>query len=223
MIISHTHKLIFFSNPKTGSESIRMKLEAINEETIVNFDETTSDSPFYSHMRPLELRSVFENRGLNYNDYNSIVMTRNPWARLVSTYENIYWNHIYRRKPLLRSKPTFQKWLVASKIDGEGGGGLGNRRWLTYGTYSLENYAGDENGKIIVNKVIKLEDVDREFNSYLRTIGLEKLAENAVPKINTLGSRKKKKKPYQEYYNEKTRALVQERYKCEIERFNYEF
>ena len=34
MIISHTHKLIFFSNPKTGSESIRMKLEAINEETI---------------------------------------------------------------------------------------------------------------------------------------------------------------------------------------------
>lgn len=149
---------------------------------------------------------------------------RNPWARLVSTYENIYWYHLYDKKPWFRKKPPFKQWLKAADNKGHGGGGKGNRRWLTYGTYSIENYAGDGNGNLLVDKIVKLESIDEQLNPYLREIGLGFLADKPVPRINTLSTRKPaRKKDFRRYYDDETQQLVADRYEFEIARFGYHF
>lgn len=224
MIISHTHKFVFYSNPKTGSESVRALLADINEETIVKFDKTSAEQPFYPHMRPVEVRQVFAQRGIDFDQYQHVVVTRNPWARLVSTYENIYWYHLHTKKPWFRHKPCFEKWLRDSRPDNQGGGGIGNRRWLTYGTYALQHFAGDEDGNLLTQHIIKLENIDIELPRALEQAGLIQYAHCHVPRVNTLENRKPaKRRRYNEFYSPATRDLVAERYQFEIDKFGYQF
>lgn len=86
MRICHAHKLIYLSIPKTASEAVRAYLDACADEPVVTFPETTPDQPFYSHMRPSEIRAVFDARGLDFDSYRCVVTVRNPFARLASLY-----------------------------------------------------------------------------------------------------------------------------------------
>ncbi|MEO0437712.1 MAG: sulfotransferase family 2 domain-containing protein [Pseudomonadota bacterium] len=124
MVISHKHKFIFFSNPKTGSEWIRLLLQDLQEEEVRTFRERSHEYAFYSHMRPVEARAAFRKLELEFDDYYRFVCIRNPWARLVSLYEMIRQNKhpdIERRVPWhaklanLRNQsgdPLFKRWLL---------------------------------------------------------------------------------------------------------------
>ena len=87
MRISHEHRFVFFASPKTGSRSVRKLLDAYAEIHGRPAHEVTADFPFYNHMRPVELRDVFSERGWDFDAYFKFVMVRNPWSRLVSLYE----------------------------------------------------------------------------------------------------------------------------------------
>ena len=90
MRISHKNKFIFFSNPKTGSESLREMLNPHSEIFDVPYKNTNSENPFYSHISPVEVQQIFFEKGLDFDSYYKIVCTRNPFNRLVSLYEMIY-------------------------------------------------------------------------------------------------------------------------------------
>ena len=60
MRISHRHRFVFFASPKTGSRSVRKLLDTHAEIHGRPADEVNADFPFYNHMRPLELRAVFD-------------------------------------------------------------------------------------------------------------------------------------------------------------------
>ena len=87
MIISHSLKFIFFSNPKTGSESIRALLAPYQEEDVRPYWQHEDLNTFYPHMTPDEAKQAFVSRGLPFHDYFRFSFTRNPWARLVSLFE----------------------------------------------------------------------------------------------------------------------------------------
>ncbi|MEJ2516381.1 MAG: sulfotransferase family 2 domain-containing protein [Gammaproteobacteria bacterium] len=174
MIISHSRRFIFFSNPKTGSESVRALLEPFQEEEVRPFREHRDESRFYPHMSPGEARQAFRLRGLDFDGYYKFTFTRNPWARLVSLYEMVHGHagsafRVRRRMAALASTltgascdPYFCRWLAQTRPDGPGAGGPDEERWQRFGTYAFENYVADERGSEGVDYVVRLEGMAEE-------------------------------------------------------------
>jgi hypothetical protein len=211
MRISHKNKFIFFSNPKTGSESLRAMLSPYSDVFDVHYKDRTDSHPYYSHIRPVELKAIFESQGLDFNNYNKIVCTRNPFDRMVSLY-----NMIYKKWPV---KPPFDYWLKNTQTYGKGGGGKNHERWRMYGTYALQHYIGDENGNPLVDKIICLEHFNEEIPKLFKTLGLPINDDFKIIKKNVRQSEKAVK----DYYSQKSIDLVKERYEWEINKFGYTF
>ncbi|MBT8268059.1 MAG: sulfotransferase family 2 domain-containing protein [Flavobacteriaceae bacterium] len=211
MRISHENKFIFFSNPKTGSESLREMLTPYSDVLDVSFKETTEKNPFYSHIRPVEVKKIFTERGFDYDSYYKIVCVRNPFNRLVSLYEMIF-----RKWPV---KPPFYLWLKSTSPSGKGGGGKNSDRWRMYGTYSLKNFISDENGTVLVDQIIQLERFKEEIPQLFKELNLDYSNNLKVVKKNV----RKRKKEVKDYYSEKSRQLVYDRYAWEIDKFGYAF
>jgi hypothetical protein len=211
MRISHRHKFILFSSPKTGSESIRALLDPLSDVRDVPISRTTPAFPFYSHIRPIEMRAAFLRFGWPYDRYYRFVFVRNPWTRLVSLYR-------YALQTNLGLTLSFADWLKGTRPGGTGGGGPDDARWLKYGTYSLDAFAGDGSGRLLVNDVFRLEDI-AEVPDRLRLRGIPLPADATVPWVN----RSKEATSLAEYYTPELRDLVAERYAKEIERFGYTY
>lgn len=212
MRISHKYKFIFFANPKTGSSSVRQFLDPYTDvQPVKNYLERTPANPFYPHITPQETRELFDAFGWDFYSYNKFVFVRNPWARLVSLYE-----HIRRDAPM---QLGFTEWLYTIKPSGEGGGGDDWQRWRKYGAYSIERYIKDDAGNILVDKVIRLEDIQKELRPFLLALGLPDV------KQAKLNHNNKRKNPahYTRYYNEETREYVRERYRYDIINYGYAF
>jgi hypothetical protein len=245
MVISHTYKFIFFSNPKTGSESVREVLSPHAEEEIVSYQEVNEMRPFYSHMSPLEVKREFESRGLNYDEYYRFIFIRNPFERLVSLYEMIYRHdlkrdlnrvkkalfglnvlgalkysmvaflNMFRQEPVY--KLSFKTWLSSTKTSGNGGAGKSTEfRAQQFGTYTLENYTHDKSGNNLVDDVIRLEDIEIEFSRILDRLSID-LTNNLLIKKNV----RPRNKSIIEYYDTESIQLVCSRYKSELDMFNY--
>lgn len=211
MRISHKYKFIFFSNPKSGSESLREILNPFSDIKDCLYKEKTDENPFYSHITPKEVLEIFEQKGWDYESYYKFICVRNPYSKLVSLYEMIY-----RRWPI---KPPFSFWLKSIKTDGTGGGGKKHERWRKYGAYALENIIFDNKSNMLVDEVLKLENLSKDLPVVLNKIGIENPHKIEIIKKNT----KKKKKKIFEYYNDDLIELVKNKYAWEIDEFNYEF
>ena len=215
MRISHTHKFIFFANPKTGSKSVRDMLDPYSDIRDIDYRDITDENPFYSHIRPIEMKEIFEKKGWDYDSYYSFTFIRNPWKRMVSLYQMINSYKVL--------KVSFSRWLKSTAVDGKGGGGKDFQRWRKYGTYSIQNFAGDGD-KLLVNQVIRLEDINEEVPKLIKKLNLPIEEDFKIIKSNTRDQRDSKPvKHYTEYYNQELIDLVAERYKYDIEEFNYSF
>lgn len=225
MLISHRYKFIFFSFPKTGSESVRKLLKPYSDIQGIPYWERSEDHPFYSHISPIEVKEIFQNNSWDYDSYYKFTFIRNPWARLVSLYNMIY----YTRPPTSiigkikarihkRSIPAFNEWLHATKPYGSGAGGPKDQRWQVYGSYSLENYILDGDGNELVDEVIKLEEIDERLPALLEKIDIPDHQDLVIPHANRRSSKK-----YSDYYDDESRELIYQRYKYDIAKFNYQF
>lgn len=216
MEISHERRFAFFAMPKTGSNSMRTLLHPYSEVPTVHFNKTTAEQPFYDHMRPVEARALFVERGWPFEQYYRFAVTRNPWARLVSLYEHLLLSRRFRwERRLGRTPRDFERWVASTQPDGPGAGTKGNR-YRMYGSYSVGAFVGDGNGHELVDEVIRLEDLAGELPRLGERLGIELAA--ALPKKNTRAHA-----DYREYYTTTGRNLVAERYRADIERFGYEF
>ena len=72
-------------------------------------------------------------------------------------------------------------------------------------------------GEIIVHHLARFEDYQNEVQKILDTVGMDCSIE--LPHLNGTGPRK----PYQEFFTEETRELVQRRYAEDIKLFGYQF
>jgi hypothetical protein len=139
---------------------------------------------------------------------------RNPWARLVSLYEMIL-----RLEKSPDKFVSFSEWLYTIKIDGTGGGGEDWQRWRKYGTYSLGNFCRGDSGELLVDKVIRLEDINRDLLPYLKSFNLPNIENFDVPHVNKSIVRQH----YTQYYDEKTLLHVDQLYQSDISEFGYKF
>jgi len=211
MRISHRYRFIAFSYPKAGSSSLLLFLDPYSDERLArNFASRTPENPFYPHMRPEEARERFEAFGWDFDGYTKLVVTRNPWARLVSLYE-----HVRRSTPDL---PPFARWIYETRPFGPGGGGPDSQRWRRYGAYSIEHFIKDASGGILVDRVLRLEDLDLGLFPYLRAIGLP-VSDRPIPRRN----RRAMARQYQDYYTPETANYVADVYRYDIVNFGYRF
>jgi len=160
MRISHKFQFIYFSIPKTGSESIRKFLDPISDQKIVQFPEIDNNNPYYSHMRPCEIQSVFQSRDLNYNLYTRLATVRNPWARIASLYK------MTQRNWGDQLRLSFSEWIHTLDPTGNSTAHM-PEKWYAHGVMSMKHFLTDQKGQIMVDKVFRIEDqTDELFEAF---------------------------------------------------------
>ncbi len=221
MRISHRHRFVFFASPKTGSRSVRRLLDAHSEIHGRPAHEVTADFPFYNHMRPVELREVFASRDWDFDDYFKFVMVRNPWSRLVSLYEMFAFREGGQLSRLRRRATRhrgFRAWVHALDPGGRGTAATGVEKGvIRFGAFSYAAFAGDEDGRPLVDEVVKLEEIKSALPPVLERLGVP------LPSRMPRAGRGRYRGGYRAYYNDETRDLVGTLYEEDIERFGYEF
>ncbi len=230
MRISTQYKFIFFSNPKTGSESVRKILDPYSD---IKDSKSTKESPFDSHVAPSEIKAFFQEKGWAYDDYFKFAFVRNPWAKMVSLYQMLYsgkptkmlvtgsWSDQLKdrlkklKQRYFTSKPSFKEWLLS--LD-EIAANKDLALWQKYCIFPFNKYAADAQGKLLVDKVIRLEDINRDLIPTLVHIGIPDAESVVIEQIN-----QRRYNKYTTYYDESSIALVAERFKYDIDNFNYMF
>lgn len=174
MLISHTHRLVCFSNPKTGSESLRLFLSPLSELEIFPYRQRHRSLGFYPHVAPFEAARLFEEQGWDFASYRKISFVRDPFARLVSLYQMI--GRVDRLTRLCQGLPlgqrNFSRWVHGISLDGRGGGGWPHQRWRRFGTYAYRHWAPVVNGVNSVDFTIRLEDVATEVPALIKALDL---------------------------------------------------
>ena len=221
MRISHRHRFVFFASPKTGSRSVRKLLDPHAEIHGRRAHHVTAEFPFYNHMRPIELRDVFKERGWDFEGYYKFVMVRNPWSRLVSLYEMFAFREGRLLSRLRRRKTRhqgFREWVRTLDPEGERGAApTSGKSVIRVGTSTYVGFAGDEDGRPLVDEVIKLEEIESRLLPLLERIGVP--PPRQVPRIG----RGRYPGHYRDFYDDETRELIGALYEQDIERFGYTF
>lgn len=225
MRISHKHKFVFFSKPKSASTSIRVFLNNysdIKHSEFKNIKNVKSPkNPFYCHIPPCEAEEWFVKKGWNLDQYNCFTTVRNPYSRIVSVYkyatESNYmkkdWNSLY----LVLKDYTFEDFIKNIIIKKEFRN-YPDVKWLYYSLNDHFTFIEGLQSPNINIKTFKIEDGIDNITNYLKEINIpinSSLVQNQNISTN--------KKPYQDYYNNELKGLMEDHYKKEIEYFNYKF
>lgn len=232
MRISHRYKFVFFSNPKTGSESVRLMLDAFSDVGCVRLRQRTPEFPFYDHILPVELREIFRERGWSWDEYYKFTFVRNPWARLVSVYAAILdrgfagrvrdareaISRLVLRRDLAPDVEGFRRWVREIRTSGGGGGGKPHHGWRRKGTWSIAAFVGDGEGNELVDEVIKLEGAADRLPKLAAELGLPGGDALRLPRVNVHRHPK-----YPIYYDDATAEYVGKLYADDIARFGYRY
>lgn len=197
MRISHKHKFISISIPKTGSTSVRYALDKFSDQKSVSNGHDT----FYHHSTYSRLRER-----LDYiDDYFVFAFVRNPWDRVVSqwNYMNSYaqsggdLNYKKYCNKMLQSIESFSDFLHSKHTIAP------CLNWVQYQNSIGADYVG------------KMETMQEDFDIVCNKIGI---SHQQLPHHN-----KTNHKHYSEYYDEETREIVAQKYAKDIEYFDYKF
>ncbi len=205
MIISLERKFLFVHIQKTGGSSIRKILtEAIPD----------THSFLGTHDQAKQAAEVL---GPEYDSFYKFAFVRNPWDRLVSWYtmikdriENRPKHQINRLwQYVSETASSFEEFIekctdTIDDIDGR-------KSFM----FNQVDYLTNETGEIIVDFVGRYEEFERDLNIVLQKLQID------VPKIPHVN--RSSRGHYSQYYNDRTKAIVEERYKRDILFFGYKY
>ena len=203
MPVSHKLKIIFIHIPKNAGESIENTLGIYGG----NPDETLwgviNDRCVLQHLTASELKDHFL-PSETWDNYFKFAVVRNPWSKAVSEY-----NWYLRRDP----KISFYKWVHSLKTYLESN----KITHIEEVGHNIEQfkYIYDKNGNILVDRILRFENIKAEFN----TLSAEKNWNVELLNITTTASRNKI--DFQRYYDHDTIAKIAEIYSRDIEIFGY--
>lgn len=211
-IVSIEKRFIFFYIPKVASTSIKKALAK------ALFDKNVT-----ARVHTFWFDEVIDVKKGAYPDYFKFTFVRNPWDRIVSCYsdkilhENVtnykYKNGVFRRyarkyKHLFYRGMPFEEFVrVISTIPDE----RADRHFR-----SQRSFITDENGNILVDFIGRFEALSRDLDVLCDKTGLEKMP---LPHENI----SKREKDYRNLFTEETKRLIEERYKDDIELFDYRY
>ena len=198
-IIDHKNKIIFVAIPKTASTSLRFFLKSIlskdNNQIEIYKNETVNKKGFKKHSTAKEISSRIK----NYSEYTSVAVVRNPFDWYVSWY-----TYRMRKDSFYQtSEMTFKEYLNKQPMK------------------EILSFVSDENGKIIVDHIIRFEDnIEEQIKKILSCKDSLQL-NKSMDKINA--SKKRIHKDYKKYYDEETRKIVEKLQIKSLKQFGYKF
>lgn len=156
-LISHKHKFVFLANPKCASTSIHEFLRPYSDKA---FTISVYQKPLGTHAYAKEVKRYLEKRNYKWEDYFVFTTIRNPLNRIKSCYyyERDFWQNKDPIDLFIRTPKDFKKYVL---------GNWYNRRFI-----DINRFTSDNNGINIVNKIIKVEDIDVEMPIILKQIGI---------------------------------------------------
>lgn len=197
MPISNKKKIIFIHIPKNAGTSIIKSKE-------LEFSEV-------QHRTYKFYKNYYKSQ---WNDFLKVAIVRNPWDRFVSCYnyaimEKSYWHS--KKGPSIFG--PHEDYETLKKVNFEDAVKLfyKNQISLKHPGWKPQHTWICENNKIMINKAFRFEEIEQSVPF--------KAIFGKIEKLNSSNNKIK----YQEYYNDKTRDLIQEIYKKDIEIFNYVF
>jgi hypothetical protein len=205
-MISHKYKLIFIHIPKTAGGSVEEYLKRMDPDAVIG----PAKKPRQFCLQHMSLKELYEDSGLSsdiIDSYFKFTVVRNSWDRAVSSYHS----HAYNQPTM----EAFKKDLISK-----------GRMWPDNGYSEHEKLAHRRcqldfifyNDKIGVDYIVRYEHLQEDFDILCKQVGMPA---GTLPYINKDAI--KFKKSYQEYYDEENKRIIFEKFKKDIEYFNFEF
>lgn len=192
------NKLVFVHVPKCAGTSMARSLQS-NKDHVVYHCATNRGKEWLTKSNPDNRLRVLDFDSSWY----SFAFVRNPFDRMVSAWRSKW-----------VSGPTYRKSFLEflHYIDQT------DKEFAKSHTYSFldpRQKLFNEDGTQRVNFIGRFENLKQDFDSVCAIM--------SIGKITLSHENKGSRGLYQEYYNEEARAIVTERYKKDLEKFNYEF
>ena len=197
---SHEHRGIFIHVPKAAGTSIKKVL----------------NMPGAGHVAWVHYAFCYREI---WQQYTSFAVVRNPWDRVVSAYhfakmKQSHWHTAQLGPPLdyeLLSARSFEDCLTILYRERErlkGEAWVEQTHWVAC-PLSL-------GGTVMVDRVLRAESLDTEFPRLCADLGVDL---TTLPRLN----RSDRSGDYRQYYNRRSRKLVELVYASDIETFGYSF
>lgn len=208
MLISKKHKFIFIHIYKNAGTSISCALEPFAQARLqqgINrglkklkipspfFD----PQPFHSHVKASELVDALGQE--TFDSFFSFAFVRNPWDWQVSLYKFMLKETKHPQHELAKKLGSFEKYI----------------KWRCENEVRYQkDFIYSKQDKLLIDFVGKYENIGVDFDKICSKIGVSA----SLPKLNVSNTR-----PYQQFYNNKTKELVGRTFKPDIELFEYDF
>jgi len=208
MLISDSHKFIFLRMRKVASTSMQAilrplcipeptgRLAHILSRTRLKWD--YHEYVFRAHENILAAKRRMPAE--RFESYFKFAFVRNPWERLVSEYEFILTRPEHGRYKRVKALDSFTAFIHMQIPRGD-----------AYQT----NMLCDRKGHMLMDFVGKLENLDQDWKTACTMGGIPY---QALPRKNVTA-----RKPFQEYYDADSIALVAKHWAREIELFDYRY
>lgn len=233
MVLSHKYKFIFIAIPRTGSssiiESLRVNLNLKTKDFNVFKDDICRPRifpiPIYpgssikirKHIKAAKLKEILGDE--IWNSYYKFAFVRNPWDHILSFYLFLkdhgikqFLNNIQKGKDLSYNRSAYNIIIKAKKY---------SFKDFVYYYFTEKNdtpfleYISGKNSKKLLDFVGKFENLQTDFNRICDRLNIKR---NQLPHLN-----KTAHDGYVEYYDNKTKGIVEKYCKEIIDNFGYKF
>ncbi len=217
MLISYSHRFIYFHVSKTGGMSMRKALTPYAKEPerfkMRRPAPLIGDRPnrMYEVWRALLLHARASDARDElptdvFTKFLKFGFVRNPWDWQVSMYYFILREETYAKHQIVKGLRGFEEyveWVVATKDP------------YPKGTPKLQSeMIADTQGKLLVDDVGRYETLAQDFLRISQKLGIEV----SLPHLNQTAHR-----DYRTYYNERTKRMIAEHFQADVELFRYTF
>jgi hypothetical protein len=198
MTISHKYKFIYIAIPKTASTTVKHLLDKYSD---IKYEYGWSDNCWPNHLTANQIKQQFDKRGWNWDDYFKFTVVRHPISRLksecnfalkigskIGSGSEFELNVIDGSKcytingiPVLDFEygkicyDFYKKKITLREFDDDIGGDYGGVQY---------EYIYDDFGKNLLDKVIKLEDLENGLRDIWSRLSLNEEDLIHIPKLN---------------------------------------
>jgi hypothetical protein len=207
MIISHSHRYIFFAIPKTGTHSIRQALrQQMAEQDLEQVGLFVQKKfPFpefkdigHGHISTQQIRPVLGDDV--FNGYTKFAFVRNPFDRFVS-----YCAFMSRNTNIFETEPMrYMKYVIREQ------------KPFDHLLYQPQHaMVTDAAGRLQLDFVGRNETMQASYDEICARLGLQS---SVLGKVNS-----SKHRNYREYYDRDLVGWVSDLYRRDLELFDYRF
>lgn len=165
---------------------------------IAPFADFRSEHP---HTKPFEVLADPEGKKL-FEEYYTFAFVRNPWDWQVSLYEFMRGDdsHFQHATIIKQTFDEYIEWRINEDLKTQ---------------YEFLSDKGDTTSPISLDFLGRLENINNDFTKLCLTLGIN----GELPHFN----KSTRNKDYRSYYSSKSRDIIGEAFKVDVETFNYEF